>query len=48
MGWRPGLQDEVPDAEELEAGRHGSWEHQEACLVVLPDQDGALPVRAVP
>ena len=48
MGWRPDLQDEIPDAEKPEAGQHGIWEHQEACLAVLPDQDGALPVRAVP
>ena len=31
-----------------EAGWHGSWEYQEACLAVLLDQDGALPIRAVP
>ena len=48
MGWRPDLQDEIPDAEKLEAGRHGSWEHQEARLTVLSDQDAALSVRAVP
>jgi len=48
VGWRPDLQDEVPDAGEPEAGRHGSWEHQEASLAVLPDQDGTLPDRAVP
>jgi len=48
MGWRPDLQDEVPDAKKPEARRHGSWEHRGACLTVLPDQDGALPDRAVP
>jgi len=31
-----------------EAGWHGSWEYQEACLAVLLDQDGALLDRAVP
>jgi len=48
MGWRPGLQDIVPDVEKPEAGRHGSWERQEDSLAVLPDQNGALPDRAVP
>ena len=48
MGWRPDLQEEVQDAKQPEAGQRGSWEHQEACLAVLPDQDGALPVWAVP
>ena len=48
VGWRPDLQDEVPDAEKPEDGQHGSWEHQEASLEVLPDHDGALPDRAVP
>jgi len=48
VGWRPDLQDEVPDAEMPEARRHGSWEHQEARLAVLPNQDGALPDRTVP
>jgi len=48
VGWRPGPQDEVPNAGEPEAGRHGDWEQQEACLEALPDQDGALPIRAVP
>ena len=47
MGWRPDLQGEVPDAGGPAAGQHDSWEHQEACLAVLPDQDGALPDRAV-
>jgi len=48
VGCRPDLQGEVPDAEKPEAGRHGSWERQEASLAVLPDQDGALLDRAVP
>jgi len=48
VGWRPDLQDKVPDAGKPEAGRHGGWEHQEACLAVLPDQDGALSNQAVP
>jgi len=46
--WRPDLQDEVSDAKKPKAGRHGSWGHQEASLAILPDQDGALPDRAVP
>ena len=48
MGWRPDLQDGVPDAEKLEVGQRSCWEHQEASLEVLPDQDGALPDRAAP
>jgi len=43
VGRRPDLQKEVQDAEKPEAGRHGCWEHQEACLKVLPAEDGALP-----
>jgi len=46
--WRPDLRDEVPNAEKPEAGRHGIWEHQEASLAGLPDQGGALTIRAVP
>ena len=46
VGWGQGLQDEIPDTEKPKAGRRGCWEHQEACLAVLPDQDGALPIRA--
>ena len=38
MGWRSDFQDEVPNAEKPEAGRHGSWEHQDASLAVLPDR----------
>jgi len=34
VGGRLDLQDKVPDAENLEAGRHGSWEHQEVGLAV--------------
>ena len=48
MSWGPDLQDKIPNAKKPEAGRHGSWEHQEARLTVLPAQDGALPDRAVP
>ena len=48
VGWRPDLQDEIPDAEKPEAGKNGSLGHQEASLAVLPDQDGALSVRALP
>ena len=35
VGWRPDLQGEVPDAENPEARRHGSCDHQEASLAVL-------------
>jgi len=45
MGWGLDLQDEIPDAEKLQARWHGSWEHQEACLEVV--KDGALPDREV-
>jgi len=48
VGWRPDLQEEVAHAEEPETRRRGSWQFQETCLAVLPDQDGALPDRAVP
>jgi len=48
MSWGPDLQDKIPNAKKPEAERHGSWEHQEARLTVLPAQDGALPDRAVP
>jgi len=47
VGWGKGLQDEVQDAEKPEAGWHSCWELQEACLAVLPDEDGALSHRAV-
>jgi len=47
VGRRPDLQEEIQAASESEAGRHGGWEHQEACLVVLPDENWALPYRAV-
>jgi len=47
MGGRRDLQEEIQDAEELEAGRRGGWGHQEAFLTVLPSEDGALPYRAV-
>ena len=48
VGWRPDLQEEVLDAEESEGGRHGSWEHQEARLAVLPAEDGTLSHRTIP
>jgi len=37
VGWGQDLQGEIPDAEKPKAGRCGGWEHQEACLAVLPD-----------
>ena len=40
-GWGPDLQGEIPNAEKPKAGWRGGWEYQEACLAVLPDQDGA-------
>jgi len=48
VGGRPDLQEEIHDAGESETGRHGCWKHQEACLEVLPAEDGALPHRTVP
>ena len=48
MGWISDLQGEIQDAEKPEAGQRGRREHQEARLAVPPDQDGALPYRAVP
>jgi len=33
---------------ETAARWHSPWEHREACLAVLPAQDGALLDRAVP
>jgi len=45
VGRRPDLQKEIQDAEKLETGWHSRWEHQEACLKVLPAEDGALPHR---
>jgi len=48
VGWRSDPQDEIPDVKKPEARQHGSWEHQEARLAVLPAQDRALSVRAVP
>jgi len=41
-GWGQGLQGEIEDAEKPKAGRHGSWEYQEARLAVVPGEDGAL------
>jgi len=48
VGWWPDLQGGIPDASEPEAGWHGCWEHQEACLKVLLGRDEALPVREIP
>jgi len=48
MGWRPDLQEEIQNAEKPEAGRHGCWEHQEACLEVLSAEDGSLSDRRIP
>jgi len=46
--WVEARLDKIPDAEKPEAGWHGCREHQEACLAVLPGEDGALPFREVP
>ena len=43
MGGRPDLQEEVQNAEEPKARRHGCWERQEAGLEILSAEDGALP-----
>jgi len=48
VGWGSDLQGEIQDAGKPEAGRHGGWGRKEACLAVLPGEDGALPHRAVP
>jgi len=48
VGWGPDLQDEVPYAKDPEARWRGGRQHQETRLAVLPDQDRALPDRAVP
>jgi len=48
VGWGPDLQEEVQDAQEPEARRHGGWECQAAGREVLPDEDGALPRRRIP
>jgi len=47
MGWRPDLQEEIQNAEMPEAGWHGCWEHQQACLEVLSAEDGALSDRRI-
>jgi len=46
MGETPDIQVDIQAAEEPEAGRHGGWEHQEACFVT--DEDGGLPHRIGP
>jgi len=48
VGWEPDLQTEEQDTEEPETRQHSCWEHQEACLAVLPGEDGALLNRTVP
>jgi hypothetical protein len=48
VGWWPNLQSQVQDAAPTEAQPDGSWEHQEACLEVLPAEDRVLPLRAIP
>ena len=45
MDGRPDLQEEISTGCRKQ---HGVREHQEACLAVLPGEDGALPYRAVP
>jgi len=37
MGRGQDLQDEIPDAEEPETGRHGFWEHQGSIEMKLFD-----------
>ena len=39
------LQEEVQNAEKPEAGRNGCWEHEEACLEVVPAKDGGALLR---
>ena len=48
VGWGPDLQGEISNAGKPEAERHGCWKHQEARLSVLPAEDRALSVQAVP
>jgi len=48
IGWKPDLQEEVQDAKEPEAGRHGGWAFQKAGLEVLPGEDKSLPFWTVP
>lgn len=42
MGRRPGLQEDVQDAEQSDAGRDGCGQLQEACLEGLPAEDRLL------
>ena len=48
MGWGPELYKEIQNAKKPEARRYGCWEHQEACLTVLPAEDKALRYRTIP
>jgi hypothetical protein len=48
VGWRPNLQSQVSDAASTAARQDSSWEHQEACLEVLPAEDRASPLGATP
>jgi len=48
VGGRPDLQEEVQNAEEPKAQRHGCWECQEAGLEIQPAEDGALSHWRVP
>jgi len=48
VGWGPDLYKEVQNAKKPEAGWCGCWEHQEACLEVLPAEDRVLPYRTIP
>jgi len=48
VGWGPDHYEEIQNAKRPEARQHGCWEHQEACLEVLPAEDRALPYRRIP
>jgi len=48
MVGRPDLQSKVPHANEPEARWRGGQQHQEALVAVLPTQERALLIRAVP
>jgi len=48
VGWGPDLYKEIQNAKKPEARRYSCWEHQEACLKVLPAEDRALPYRTIP
>jgi len=48
VGWGPDLQEDVPHSGEPKSRWHGSQQHQEARLSVLPAKDRSLPNGAVP